>query len=176
MLPISQPLSNCCQAPMKAQTADEGTAWFICTACKKPCDIYSGFTDNREPVSQPKPPNSGELDNQRRELTFEQQKRIEDLAISAFIKPGSNSNKYRFELYAYIDSILQTQVERARVEGQLKLIEKIAQQVPKVAKVFSDEHAQIHYEGGYGGANLDWLVMLKEEKVQLTAELERLEK
>lgn len=171
-----QPLSDCCKAPMKAQTADEGTAYFLCTKCEQPCDIYVPDAMKKKLTSKPKPPNSGELDNQRRELTFEQQKRIEDLAISAFIKPGSNSNKYRFELYAYIDSILQTQVERARVEGQLKLIEKIAQQVPKVAKVFSDEHAQIHYEGGYGGANLDWLVMLKEEKVQLTAELERLEK
>lgn len=32
-------LSNCCNAPVKVDTADEGTSCYMCAACRKPCDL-----------------------------------------------------------------------------------------------------------------------------------------
>lgn len=32
-------LSNCCEAKMRTDCADEGTCCFICEKCNKPCDI-----------------------------------------------------------------------------------------------------------------------------------------
>ncbi len=33
------PKSNCCSAPLKVSTADEGTSCYICTKCEKPADV-----------------------------------------------------------------------------------------------------------------------------------------
>jgi len=32
-------LSNCCNAPVKVDTSEEGTSCYICTECISPCDI-----------------------------------------------------------------------------------------------------------------------------------------
>ena len=34
-------LSNCCNAPVKVSTADEGTSCYVCTRCQKPCNILA---------------------------------------------------------------------------------------------------------------------------------------
>lgn len=40
------------------------------------------------------------------ELSFEQQQHIDELGKKAYT-PSSNSNKYRYELYAYIDEVMR---------------------------------------------------------------------
>lgn len=62
--------------------------------------------------------NSAQGDKRVKELTFEQQQKIDELAKKAYT-PSSNSNKYRFELYAYINSLIDDEVRKARVEGKL---------------------------------------------------------
>ncbi len=39
-VPEGQPLSDCHQAPVKVQTASEGTSCYICTECTEVCDQY----------------------------------------------------------------------------------------------------------------------------------------
>lgn len=38
------PPSNCCSAPMTPVQADEGTGYYECSECKKPCDPAKPFT------------------------------------------------------------------------------------------------------------------------------------
>ena len=38
------PPSNCCNAPMTPVVADEGTGYYECSGCKKPCDPAKPFT------------------------------------------------------------------------------------------------------------------------------------
>ncbi len=33
-------LSSCCKAPIVTQIADEGTGCYICTKCRKGCDVW----------------------------------------------------------------------------------------------------------------------------------------
>lgn len=33
-------ISNCCKEPVTVDTADEGTSCFMCSKCKKPCDLF----------------------------------------------------------------------------------------------------------------------------------------
>lgn len=48
-------------------------------------------------------------------LTFEQQQEIDRLSNLANT-PSSNSNKYRHQLYAYIDSVIAAHTQRARID------------------------------------------------------------
>lgn len=49
------------------------------------------------------------------ELTFEQRKEIDRLSKLAST-PSSNSNKCRFELYAYVGSIIEAAIREARLD------------------------------------------------------------
>jgi len=42
-------LSNCCNAPVKVDTSEEGTSCYICTECISPCDIGGkSFKEEKE--------------------------------------------------------------------------------------------------------------------------------
>ena len=58
------------------------------------------------------------------ELTFEQQQEIDRLGKLAYT-PSSNSNKYRYDLYAYINAAVAEAVRAAEVRGASKAAEAI---------------------------------------------------
>ena len=37
---MMKPLSNCCKAPMLVSDQDEGTKYYFCVACNKPCNPF----------------------------------------------------------------------------------------------------------------------------------------
>jgi len=44
-------LSKCCRAPARGISGDEGTGYFLCERCQKPCDAY--ILDNSSNAIQP---------------------------------------------------------------------------------------------------------------------------
>ena len=70
------------------------------------------------------------------ELTFEQQQKVDELASKAFT-PSSNSNKYRFDLYAYITDLITTQKKAARIDELFRTYTQVIgeQGVPIYSKV-----------------------------------------
>jgi hypothetical protein len=38
-------ISNCCKAPVKVNTVDEGTSCYICSTCNNLCDLQKQITD-----------------------------------------------------------------------------------------------------------------------------------
>lgn len=36
-------LSNCHKAPATVDTADEGTSCYVCSECKRPCDLFIDY-------------------------------------------------------------------------------------------------------------------------------------
>jgi hypothetical protein len=69
------------------------------------------------------------------ELTFEQQQEVDRLAKLAFA-PSSNSNKYRFELYAYIEAYTVKQVTSAKADGMRLAKSRVLRrtEIPKDAR------------------------------------------
>jgi hypothetical protein len=37
---MTQQLSNCCKAQVTVSSGDEGTSCFMCSECKRPCDLF----------------------------------------------------------------------------------------------------------------------------------------
>lgn len=37
---MTQQLSNCCKAQVSVDSSDEGTSCFVCSKCKKACDLF----------------------------------------------------------------------------------------------------------------------------------------
>jgi hypothetical protein len=37
---MTQQLSNCCKAQVSVSSSDEGTSCFMCSECKRPCDVW----------------------------------------------------------------------------------------------------------------------------------------
>lgn len=37
---MTQQLSNCCKAQVTVDSSDEGTSCFVCSGCKKACDLF----------------------------------------------------------------------------------------------------------------------------------------
>ena len=43
ILPGTKFISDCCDEDIKLESAEEGTSFYSCTKCKKPCDFYTTF-------------------------------------------------------------------------------------------------------------------------------------
>ena len=45
-------ISSCCKSPMSVSTADEGTSFYVCDKCKKPCGIFSPLEEELDSLKQ----------------------------------------------------------------------------------------------------------------------------
>lgn len=85
------PQSNCCHAPMKVNTADEGTSCYMCSKCDKSCDVENGIM----------PTNTSELEE-----------RFEDFLEEIGFENEKNSSFYAHGIKSFIAAEINSAIER----------------------------------------------------------------
>lgn len=95
-------------------------------------------------------PNHGMGWNPPIELTFEEQQAIDKIAERAYT-PSSNSNKYRFQLYAHIEQLIadRTAVPAPQVPDELRNNRLMDEACAKGAHVCTGCRCPCHDKKGY---------------------------
>lgn len=71
------------------------------------------------------------------ELTFEQQEEISEL-LEGYKNNPSNSNKFRYNLFAYIDEVMQQAIIKAMNEATIKELEALRKDLLRRTEIPSD--------------------------------------